>query len=979
MIGVMRICCTAIALVLLMGAAEGQDLRGSANPSLQASVNGIRDAAHARALTLRRLDVAVDIRGAVAETTVVAAFANPLSETLEGDFRFSLPTGAIVTGYALDVNGTMVDGVLVDRPRAKAVYEQRVRRGVDPGVAEVMPDGTFQTRIFPILPGNGRTIRVRFVSAIAPATGYRLSLGAAPPTQGWSITVHASGVSAAPAVTLPDGRTLTMAASADGYQGKRENKAAEPAVLDGALVIASSAMPDLVASAHRNGERDVQIGGVLPSGNGAKVGRLRIYWDRSRSRLDGHSEAEIALLRRYIETVRPSMIELVAFNSSGADRRTVRGGAEAEAWAKGISYRGATSFASIASDQPADRCLLFGDGPPTIDHAQDFPSCPLDVVTASSVADETWLRHLATSRGGHFHWLTDGAIDSVLHALVEAGPAVVAVRDRDGRALPFLTLEAPAGRWLVLARVREGEPVTVRLAGGGTSVDQRVVNDGEAVPFDGAASLIASDALATLGATEQRAEFVALSRRYGIASPSLSFLVLETPVDYLTAHIEPPTNYPAQLRDAYFSMRKAQEGQRGEEQQARLQRVVKDWAEQVTWWKTRFDPAARPARIATSQAFDETGRVSAPLPPPPPPPSPSVAVPASPPDFSDVVVTAQRRSGAQGEESSRPDIVPTAAASKSIQIDAWQPDRPYIELYDGKPEAFDERFLEAQRRHGGLPIFYLDTAEWLRKRGRIADAIEMVLSALDLPTANDVTLGIVADRLERYGQIDRAIELRERQAVLDPDRPQLQRFLALALAKRAALQPTRAKEDLSRAVRLLGDTAVAPWSGNWDGIDMIALMEANALIPKLRQLGGSPDLDSRLVALLDVDIRVVVDWTTDATDLDLWVDEPTRERAIYNNPRTVIGGHLSNDMTAGYGPEEYLLRRAPSGTYTVQANVFSSDRIDPNGASVLTAHLFRNFGRPNQQEEVVDIELKRDENGAKMIGRIGIGAASSKR
>jgi uncharacterized protein YfaP (DUF2135 family) len=156
---------------------------------------------------------------------------------------------------------------------------------------------------------------------------------------------------------------------------------------------------------------------------------------------------------------------------------------------------------------------------------------------------------------------------------------------------------------------------------------------------------------------------------------------------------------------------------------------------------------------------------------------------------------------------------------------------------------------------------------------------------------------------------------------------------------------------------------------------MIALMEANALIPKLRQLGGSPDLDSRLVALLDVDIRVVVDWTTDATDLDLWVDEPTRERAIYNNPRTVIGGHLSNDMTAGYGPEEYLLHRAPSGTYTVQANVFSSDRIDPNGASVLTAHLFRNFGRPNQQEEVVDIELKRDENGAKMIGRIGIGAA----
>lgn len=131
-----------------------------------------------------------------------------------------------------------------------------------------------------------------------------------------------------------------------------------------------------------------------------------------------------------------------------------------------------------------------------------------------------------------------------------------------------------------------------------------------------------------------------------------------------------------------------------------------------------------------------------------------------------------------------------------------------------------------------------------------------------------------------------------------------------------------------------------------------------------------PPTNPSLIALLDTDIRVVVDWSTDASDLDLWVDEPTRERAIYNNPLTAIGGHLSNDMTQGYGPEEYLLRRAPAGTYIVQANVFAADRLDPNGASVLTAHLFRNFGRPNQQEQVVDIELTRDSAGAKMIGRI---------
>ncbi len=164
--------------------------------------------------------------------------------------------------------------------------------------------------------------------------------------------------------------------------------------------------------------------------------------------------------------------------------------------------------------------------------------------------------------------------------------------------------------------------------------------------------------------------------------------------------------------------------------------------------------------------------------------------------------------------------------------------------------------------------------------------------------------------------------------------------------------------------------ALTPWEDDWDGIDMIALMEANVLIPKLRALGGETRLDKRLIALLDVDLRVVVDWTTASTDLDLWVDEPNGERAIYDNQRTRIGGHLSDDMTRGFGPEEYLLRKAPAGTYLVQANVYASDAIDPNGLSLITAHLIRDFGRPTQREESVDIELKRDQGGAKRIGRI---------
>jgi uncharacterized protein YfaP (DUF2135 family) len=98
------------------------------------------------------------------------------------------------------------------------------------------------------------------------------------------------------------------------------------------------------------------------------------------------------------------------------------------------------------------------------------------------------------------------------------------------------------------------------------------------------------------------------------------------------------------------------------------------------------------------------------------------------------------------------------------------------------------------------------------------------------------------------------------------------------------------------------------------------------------------------------------------------VDEPNGERAIYSNPLTGIGGRLSNDMTEGYGPEEYLLRRAATGEYRISVNVYSADAINPNGTTVVTARLYRDWGRATQKETTMEIELAPDDKGEKFIG-----------
>ena len=181
------------------------------------------------------------------------------------------------------------------------------------------------------------------------------------------------------------------------------------------------------------------------------------------------------------------------------------------------------------------------------------------------------------------------------------------------------------------------------------------------------------------------------------------------------------------------------------------------------------------------------------------------------------------------------------------------------------------------------------------------------------------------------------------------------------------------RRDYARALDLLNEVVTHDWQTAFDEIEVISLMEANHIVPRLRDLGVSEvPLDRRLIALLDVDLRIILEWNTDQTDMDLWVDEPTGERAIYSNPKTAIGGQLSNDMTNGYGPEEYLLHKAPDGTYTVRVNVYATDRLNPNGATTIRAHIFRNYGRAQEQEQALELELKRSDKDAHIVGTIKV-------
>ena len=938
------------------------------NPSLTAQVNGVDDErATRRSLRIADLNVDVVLVGAIARTTVTARFSNPTSEWLEGEFALALPDDAVVTGYALDVEGQMINGVLSEPEKAHAAYQVRIRRRVDPGVGAVSRANVFTTKVYPIRDDTGRTIRLTFVAPVHPVRGFVMPLATEGSVRNMKVSVRAQGVATAPEVGMPEPLQLEWHPQGSEFVA---TATATRAKLSGELRIRPVAMSaKLLTTVHPSGGRFFQITDSLTAKTAtaatASAQRIRIYWDRSLSRRDNALQDEIALLDRYITTARPSAIDLIVFNSSGAKITMATSAREVRETLTGLEYRGATSFAVLRDLKlaPASQCIVFSDGVVTVDARDDvLTDCRTTAVTSASDADLGYLRRLARGSGGDVVRLGLQSIDAALAALRSEMPRVIDVRDGTGRALTFATFDAGAKGIVVVGEAPVSGEIIVKVSGSSELRHYAVpVANGPSVDvsFEGAGASWAADRVALLAAQDSKhAEVRTTSRRYSVASPAMSFIVLESPWDYVAADLPMPKNYPSKWRAEYRDAKAERDQELAGERASRLEEVITRWNDQKDWWAHEFPQQQLEPRKERKDAGVANQRRSGAV---QDSPSAVMALNDSGDTLEEVVTTGTRRRDPQ----------------TTIEIQPWNPDRPYLKaLKRAGREGFAAEFTRQEKQYGNLPAFYIDLAEYLHQQGRREEADEMLLSALELPSSNLETQALIADRLVRYGSLDRAIWLYGRVQELGPERPQPLRSMALALVKRAAsANATTSQRDLSRAAQLLQEVIMTPWDAAYDGIEVIALMDANSLVPALKKHGLALKLDPRLVARLDVDLRVVIEWNTAATDMDLWLDEPTGERAIYSHPRTTIGGRLSNDMTRGYGPEEYLLHRAPDGRYQIRINAYARDQLNPNGATRVTAHLYRNFGRKTQREEMMDLELGPDDEGELLVGQFVVSGA----
>jgi TonB-dependent SusC/RagA subfamily outer membrane receptor len=284
----------------------------------------------------------------------------------------------------------------------------------------------------------------------------------------------------------------------------------------------------------------------------------------------------------------------------------------------------------------------------------------------------------------------------------------------------------------------------------------------------------------------------------------------------------------------------------------------------------------------------------------------------------------------------------------SIEVQEWKRDAEYMkQLEKAAPADFYKTYVGLKEKYKEIPAFYVDAASLLYKRGLKALALQVLSNVAELQLEDAELMRILGHQLQEWNEKQLSLETFEDVKEIRAEHPQSWRDLALAQAEAGKYQ---------EAADGLYHILTHSWDDRFSRLVSVVLSEFNAI------LGAHPGVntaayDKRLIYKMPVDVRIVITWSSDDSDVDLWVKDPMNEQCDYTFALTKGGGRLSGDITQGFGPEEYMMKKAVNGNYVVSINYFGDQRQTLAGPVTVKAEMYTNYGKPNQKKQVINLRL----------------------
>src|ERR1017187_1431427 len=120
-------------------------------------------------ITYHHVNVKID--GQIATTSVDQDFYNPNPQRLEGTYLFPIPKGGQIDKFTMEIGGRQVQAELLSADKARAIYDDIVRKLKDPALLEYAGRDVFKVRVFPIEPNSHKRITLSYSQVLKADAG----------------------------------------------------------------------------------------------------------------------------------------------------------------------------------------------------------------------------------------------------------------------------------------------------------------------------------------------------------------------------------------------------------------------------------------------------------------------------------------------------------------------------------------------------------------------------------------------------------------------------------------------------------------------------------------------------------------------------------------------------------------------------------------------------------------------------------------
>jgi outer membrane protein OmpA-like peptidoglycan-associated protein len=245
-----------------------------------------------------------------------------------------------------------------------------------------------------------------------------------------------------------------------------------------------------------------------------------------------------------------------------------------------------------------------------------------------------------------------------------------------------------------------------------------------------------------------------------------------------------------------------------------------------------------------------------------------------------------------------------------------------------KSKRAGEAYRTALAWHDGEPgdvLALVALGESFEALGKKREAARAYGSLIDLFPGRADLRRFAGERLERLGSagLTLAIDTYRQARAQRADHPASHRLLAYALLRAG---------DVAQAFDVIVDGAARAYpSGRFLGVDRILREDAGLIGAVLiaRAPNRRAEVTARLAGLAvqpsaDRSVRFVLNWETDANDVDFHIYDARGGHAFYQAKQLESGGDLYADVTTGYGPECFTIPGKPTAyPYRLKAHYYS--------------------------------------------------------